>query len=223
MPPDRWADLGLNLLAEALGIIATVFLVDRIIKKREDARWKPSKHFVYSKLVEITSNLFTTILPISIQRQTDYFIYEFGEIRSFPALDMDKVDLSDEKLKSQLYTDLGSSSIGNWIKIRNDMTEIQERMDEVIGDSAFFLEPEILSLLLTLRNEIDNFVVRTPKFSGAAANGHLSEDVFFPIAYSISQLLTAAKNVERWLVNQSTRKLTYEDFRRELLEKSTKL
>jgi hypothetical protein len=41
MTPDKWVDLLLNLLTEALGILVTVFFVDRLIKRREEARWPP--------------------------------------------------------------------------------------------------------------------------------------------------------------------------------------
>src|SRR5205809_6628878 len=96
MTPDRWVDLGLNLVSEIFGILVTVLLIDRIIKRREESRWKPAKHIVHYKLVEIISQLFTTVIPHYVHNvhiESNYVIYQFGEVFSVPIINMSSIDI----------------------------------------------------------------------------------------------------------------------------------
>ena len=62
---DHWVELALNLLAEAIGIIATVFVINRIIKHRELQKSKRSIRYVKGKVAGTLSKLIFQMRPSS--------------------------------------------------------------------------------------------------------------------------------------------------------------
>lgn len=72
------SDLLLNLAAEGIGVVVTVFGIDRLIQYREEKRWGPAKNLIYADLLEILDDLLMTVVPY------EYFDiatrhYYFGE------------------------------------------------------------------------------------------------------------------------------------------------
>jgi hypothetical protein len=83
-------DFFLNILAEAIGIVITVFWLDKLIKKRErereELRWLPAKQLVYYHL---TYSITTLLEFLSGDRIHDTsFIYFFGEFRVRSSVDI---------------------------------------------------------------------------------------------------------------------------------------
>ena len=87
-------------------------------------------------------------------------------------------------------------------------------MNGIINDSGFFLEPEALSLLFKLQREVDT-VLYVFSSNYAEKSYSTEEGLFSQRVHSVSRLLISAQNLVRWLIEQSTRKLTREDFDRE--------
>lgn len=63
--------LGLNLLAEAIGILVTVFLVDALIKGREQARWNRAHRIVSFRLSALSHSLIYNILRAVARTQRE--------------------------------------------------------------------------------------------------------------------------------------------------------
>ncbi|MCL4271376.1 MAG: hypothetical protein KJZ72_17595 [Anaerolineales bacterium] len=76
-------DLILNLISEGIGILATVFLVERVITWQETKKRRPAKNYAYAKVIRAVSNLIYDILPSEYMKVCDQ-IYYFGDISGSP-------------------------------------------------------------------------------------------------------------------------------------------
>jgi hypothetical protein len=63
---NQWISLGdffLNLGAELFGIIATVFVIERVLAWRETKRWQHARNWVYGDVLETVDKLLMALLP----------------------------------------------------------------------------------------------------------------------------------------------------------------
>ncbi len=216
MTADRWADLGLNLLAEAIGILITVIWVDSIIKKRERERWKPAKNVVYYRLTELVWQVFVYFSPLSLYKGSESVVISFGKIDTGTVKDISSLDLGMSVLGPLLKEEWANQELGPWlVEQRMYMTEIKKTIDGIVNDATVFLEPEVLSLVLLLREEVDNFFLFLSNLlfvTDETEETHLLNWASFHTVITLAwHLLTAAQNLEKWLIKQSTRKRTLEE------------
>ena len=71
-----YTDLLLNLVSEVVGIFFTVFIVDRIIARREENRWKQAKYMTY---VQLINKVDTTLQIMNFSSETQTICY-FGDL-----------------------------------------------------------------------------------------------------------------------------------------------
>src|SRR5688572_27042301 len=62
--------LNLNIASEFVGIAVTVFWVDRLLRRREESRWEPAKHLLYSELMDLTGDLYAFALPRELRKRS---------------------------------------------------------------------------------------------------------------------------------------------------------
>jgi hypothetical protein len=219
---DRWVDLGLNLLTEAVGIFVTVFLIDRIIKKREEARWKPSKNIVYYRLTELVWYLFVNFSPPSLHKDLEPVEISFGGIDTGTVKDISSLDLDMFVLEPFLQREWADQLLGPWLaEHRTYMTEAKNTLDGIINDSTVFLEPEVLSLIFLLKQEVDNFLLFLTNILNVLEETdetYLRNWASYHVLVTLTRrLLAAAQMLEKWLIQQCTRKRTLNEIYDEVL------
>jgi hypothetical protein len=155
MTPDRWFDLGLNLFSEVLGIFVTVFFVDRILKSREERRWKASKIFVYSKLLHITTGILENFIPASKSKMPERVVYLYGKLRTGPVLDITYENVWEQKTEAAIAEHMQKRDNEGLSSIIEHLLNAQKQLSEVVNDYGFFLDPELLSFVLTIENSIN--------------------------------------------------------------------
>jgi len=156
---ERLIDMLLNLFAEALGILATVFLVDKLLKRREQTRWQYVKQITLVRLFDITTKIILSVIPRSWIdfSKTNIDSYKFGtQYRPI---------LMDEKQLLQLCDVLGKSTEAQIVEINEHKNEIlnvlrgcETTLSNVIGQAGFLVEPDIMELTLTLQNSIQDIL-----------------------------------------------------------------
>lgn len=208
MTPDRWVDFFLNVVTEALGILITVFFVDRLIKRREEARWKPTKHYVYSKLLRFTSTMLREFYPLQLVRNVDMYTYVFHEYNSGEVNDITHFDLGTETLKYEMGEFISLDNGERLLRLRGDLLVTRRELSSLVNDSGFYLEPELLSLILVLDDGINSVLKALSKLE----NPHLTTSrPRFSIGITVDaifKLFAATQNMQKWLIAQSTRRLT---------------
>jgi hypothetical protein len=143
-----------NLLAETLGIVVTVFLVDRLLKRREERLWLPSKHMVYRNLFEIFDYFLLKELGITPAADPVWFYFgsvkilgsgKFGDYNESRIRSIIKA-IPPEKREAQVYT--GAMPY----------LEARREVERILHTSARVLGPDLTTLLVAFNNSISIFV-----------------------------------------------------------------
>ena len=191
-------DLLLNLIAEVIGIIATVFIVDRLIQRREEKRWLPSKHHAYAKLLETIGNLLNDTLPQEVKKPSSE-MYMYGNVGAFP-----KIELGlDEPMSPTLLP-----SIEQGIELHKQFdTEIVSRarqeIEDILDQRAFLLDPELLTLVLELDRRLTSLV---------QINVDWEEEILRrAFAIFLYELVLAAVDVGVWLESIVDQRVTLDE------------
>ncbi|MDP2776179.1 MAG: hypothetical protein Q8O48_00925, partial [Anaerolineales bacterium] len=144
-------DLLLNIVSEIIGIAITVFLVDKLIQKREDTRWLPSKFFLYSRLISHFDAVMWATVPFIMSGSK--YIYEFGDAVA-TTLDV-QVDFSNKETSKELFSKLkeylSEVSLDNKVEILKLLSQEKEEIDKILASSMTLIEPELSSKLMRLQ------------------------------------------------------------------------
>lgn len=218
MTPDRWVDLLLNVITEALGILITVFLVDRIIKKREEARWKPSRYTVYAELLKLTSRMLHVLTPFTPFRLSDYLMYQFDTFYTRAHTDINRADLFSEHLINEISLHQMEVNIAELLKKRDDLLLYQEELSTLINKSGFFLEPELLSLILNLDVSVDRITNSISRHINNNPYSYLVSADADENLRNILELLQSVQNIQKHLAGICTRRITVDEYLSNLSE-----
>jgi hypothetical protein len=144
-------DLSLNLISEIIGIAITVFFVDKLIQKREDAKWLPSKQFLYSRLIPHFDEVMWSTVPFLMSG--DKYIYEFGDaVAATLVVDINFSDIETSKeiwLKVNKY--LSEISLDQTAGLLKKLSLEKEEIDKLLATSIILIEPSLLSTLMNLQ------------------------------------------------------------------------
>lgn len=79
-----YINLLLNIIAEIFGIVITVFLIDRLIKRmekeKEEKRWLPAKQIVHYRLAQSLEAVLKLLDGESWLLFLTRFVYSFGDL-----------------------------------------------------------------------------------------------------------------------------------------------
>jgi len=188
-------DFLLNLLSESIGILVTVFFVDRLLKRREDERLAPAKHLLEARLFKLAEQIIYAVIGIGEGHEAwgRLRMYHFGESSVMSYCNVERIDSRyifqvievnrDRSESSGLRFDYGS------------LTEARGKLNSILDTSAFLIEPEAIELLLRLDEELMR--VFNPKDEQDKAYGNLSALYdCAKAAISLRSSLTAKAKVE---------------------------
>jgi hypothetical protein len=210
-------DLILNLASEIIGIALTVFLVDRLIQKREEARWKPSKYLFYSDLLHLLSKFIDTCLYRNLK--TSSYVYLFDTVSAY-STDFDLKGSFFEMLKSGfwngLVTDTNKLSGKRRFEKLNRIIEVGNEINELVARYMPLIEPELLTKLMELHNSLDRIreISKRPK----PERSHISSDadkkrasnLFFAKQYY--EIAFAAQQPKAWIEAQASKRLRSDEY-----------
>lgn len=179
-------DLLLNIASELIGIVVTVFFVDRLLKAREQNRILPSRQIVYAWLLEEVANLLgPVIISNLVRRQSSgiasrHIAYEFGAARAY-CLD----------ISSGVDKPIFAITDTKAVNIQNTVSSLRN-IFEILNAKSFLMESELIRLLLQLKDISERFIVdNNPMFAMGMVH-----DAF---------------DVCEWLIQRSTKKITSDE------------
>ena len=147
-------DFLLNLLSEAIGIIITVFIVDRLLKRREERLWLPSKHLVYRYLFETFDWFLLRELKITPAEHPVWFY--FGSVKILGSGNVSNYN------GSQIRSMIKSNPLQNRDARRDagltPYLEIRREVEGILHTSARVLGPDLTALLVSFNNSVSSFV-----------------------------------------------------------------
>ncbi len=185
-------NLTLNIITEVLGIIITVFFVDRIIKRNDNRRWKPVKSVLFAEV-------FRSIQDILYQMPIDFVTtsrggYLFGNssvssrveiIEPFPLLD----PLTQALEQSIQHT--------NKLNVKG-LLFAYRHINSVVGNRDFMLPPELLELILKLNNAFR--ILERLHNDEIEASDYDKKKL---IAAFVSRIMNTSYEINKWLVKQA--------------------
>jgi len=202
-----WNDLWLNLLAEGLGIIATVFVIDRLLKIREEKRWLPSKNLLYADLTKLIDRLFRETIPFELQERSRT-VWCFGSAQVILGIDfkekliavnygIDRLLIEDRKFDAEI------------------LSRYQTQIHEKLNTSAHLMEPELLEKLMKLDGLLTSQSITTSDWEN-----EIDKELF--IMSFVGALATAGK-IWWWLEEKADQRKTLEQLGQDFKEQITKL
>ena len=199
-----WNDLWLNLLAEGIGIVVTVFVIDRLLKYREEKRWHPAKNLLYSKLFAIANDFLIHFIPVEYCK-IEVVVYYFGESEVMVGIEIDN-NLLPELVENNFgladsIPETGFIDIETIEALKNDIKDI-------LSNSIELIEPELLSQLLDLENSLA-FLLKLDEMSKSNANDGITEDV-------LKKPIVTVSLIKHWLLSKVSRKINQEEYFQEM-------
>ena len=156
-----WSDFGLNIGVEfiglAVGVPITIYVIDLLIKRREEKRWKDSKSLIKKDILNVTTATLMSIrcalgiswrdaLQISSRskvsdKEIEKSVTQFGQklIRNF-----------EDSLKETLLQMAPST----WNTLFINFEGLDNSINNIFSAYAGFLEPELAKHLILVRNKL---------------------------------------------------------------------
>jgi hypothetical protein len=198
-----------GLIHDAIGILVTVFIVDRLIARHERKRGLPARQVLWAEITDLMEHLMTYVLPSAYSNQIDPKHLEFGaagvwvltEIRSGTINEITsqvKQKLAKEQDVYKEITEENEVLIS--VPSADKLRAAQDRIDAVMVRYSTLLDPEPTNYLLKIRRELDNALLLRRTNSEWIAFGAPLND----IAIYLSELYS-------WLRLQADKEVTLTD------------
>jgi hypothetical protein len=212
MPKDWPFDLFLNVTAELIGIVATVFLIDRLLERRERRRWLPAKNLVYSELLTVTAQVLACATP---NRERTNLVYSFGAVTTTVDMPKDLQSLTEASDVDDIAIELSIRTSDERAHLADRLTGLGSDVSGCLRSSEFLIEPELLSMLLRLRSDLNE--MQTMK--DLIDTERLEVGRFEPFSIHLNRVAGSAGAVARWLDGRATRKMPFKEAEKELLNR----
>ncbi|PKO16811.1 MAG: hypothetical protein CVU39_06230 [Chloroflexi bacterium HGW-Chloroflexi-10] len=188
-------DLWLNLLSEGVGIVVTVFVIDRLLKNREKNRWLPAKNFLYSKLFTLTNDFLVHFIPVQYWK-IESVVYVFGECEVMVGFEID-YDLFPEMVANNFGLEESVPQTG-FTDIET-LETLSNEIKDVLSNYIELIEPELLSKLLDLEDTLV-FLLKLNEMSKSDANLNITTNVLL-------KPINTASSIRFWLLSKVNRKI----------------
>lgn len=193
--PPTLQDIGLNLLAEALGIVVTIALIERIIKSSEEAQWIPHRNLVYARLTKYLSEFILYSTPPDLPiRNIEILekVYIYGEVHAQPTI--------DSRPSAEEYQ----------TRIPEIVATYSQKINSVLDLSGFLLEPNLLMKLHEFKEYLDDI-----QFSRGTMDNNLRLKIMMAGLHAAS--------IRRIVMKNATREVTQEELIREHITELDKI
>ncbi len=146
-------NLSLNLVAEIVGIVVTVLLIEWVIKR--DDKQREDRIKLYVKLLKLLDDLIRSALPRELyQEQRAYFR---GSIESYNLVQVPNGSLDSSSSEEAIRPTVREKNFNHILK------EMREQLLAMLGIPGSLLEPRTVRDLIVLRREITNGIDATER------------------------------------------------------------
>lgn len=204
-------DLSLNLIAEFVGIVATVFWVDRRIKKREVeqelARWKPATNLTYSRLYNLFNKFLSKILGYEFA-SIHNFIY-FGDVSCTATIDLSNPTVNSlyfhieetykKKLERRALYKKYSTDTDDCVIDTSLYENLRNEIVNILNISSESIDPELRSNLLGIDDKLMEFI--------ASCKGEIDEMTHLHVGFLLEDMVKIMTKLKK----NSTKELTSDE------------
>ncbi len=191
-------DLGLNLLAELIGIVVTILFIDRLLKKRERKKWLSVINIIRTNLLREATRILAILTPsrtIEKKRKTGW-----GDEYSLPEINFENLDrlLANKSLYKFIEEELKSNRYN--MNILDELKHIEQRLANITIQSISVLEPEVMQMILDLRRAIEEMY---PFYIQPDLDEN-EQSREFKIHYMVNSLVAVIQNantLRKWMEN----------------------
>jgi hypothetical protein len=158
------AELAIYITEDLFGIVLAVFVLERVLARREERRWLGAKRWLHMILLESIDDLLRQLLPAAVpeeETEGETTVYEvtgervhFGEVAVYGLLRL-LVSPDDKDLQSYVFwyaRELEPLKYASQAKAA--LSEAREQIRDTFGSSARLMEADITTMLMNFEQAI---------------------------------------------------------------------
>lgn len=215
-----WHELGMNLIAEFIGLGIAVFCAEQLIQKHKEQQYDPHRNYVYARMARTITETFLRILPPIEKSQLNRA--EFGKYQA-GYYDLPGISTTFETQFKEMF----KNSCKDDVQLRKAMhysnAKLKKLVTELDNDTHQFftiLDPPLLEALLQINEDYFELEVMS------LDTGQALEMAALLYAEIYTAIVKHIYELQKLILHRATRCITVAEFQREvsvLLEKYKKL
>jgi hypothetical protein len=161
---DHLPELAIYITEDLFGIVLAVFVLERVLARREERRWLGAKRWLHMILLEAIDDLLRQLLPATVPEEGadgETTVYEvtgehvhFGEVAAYGLLRL-LVSPDDKDLQSHVFwyaRELEPLRYASLAKAA--LSDAREQIRDTFGSSARLMEADITTMLMNFEQAI---------------------------------------------------------------------
>lgn len=197
-------NLCLNLCTEIIGILITVFVIDKLIKRREESRWQKVKGAMYANILNTLTDTIRQ-LPDELRQPEKPMVYYYGNSTVIINYEI------KEKLTKDVQAILEKESKRNGGFNFNAFFIAKQRISEIANSSVSLLDPTLTELLLIFEQQVS---ILKEKASEQQSINNKQET----ISQISSLIVRSTLNLNSWLIKQADKRITLDEHLKNILK-----
>ena len=156
----------INLATEVLGIILTVYFVDRIIRNYESEKWR-GVELKIKKYIQVLVNAiissFRLAFGFSLEDTCNREVYIRvlnNPNENIHLMDSELVRISKEILEPSVFVHVANMNKKSWDLLNANLKNASNSVERIISLFGAKLTPEQIEILLDVQEIIDNFIMQ---------------------------------------------------------------
>jgi hypothetical protein len=161
---DHLPELAIYITEDLFGIVLAVFVLERVLARREERRWLGAKKWLHMILLEAIDDLLRQLLPASVpeeETEGETTVYEvtgervhFGEVVVYGLLRL-LVSPDDKDLQSYVFWYARELEPMRYaIRTKAALSDAREQIRDTFGSSARLMEADITTMLMNFEQAI---------------------------------------------------------------------
>ena len=163
---DHLPELAIYISEDLFGIVLAVFVLERVLDRREERRWHGAKRWLHMILLEAIDDLLRQLLPAVVPKEgedTDgeTTVYEvtgarlhFGEVVSYGQLRL-LISLGDKDLQSYVFWYAKELEPPRYASLaKAALYNARQHIRDTFGSSARLMEADITAMLMNFERAI---------------------------------------------------------------------
>ncbi len=163
---DHLPELAIYLTEDLFGIVLAVFVVERVLARREERRWLGAKRWLHMILLEAIDDLLRQLLPATVPKEGEETdgettVYEvagarlhFGEVIAYGRLRL-LVSPGDKDLQSYVFWYAKNLEPPRYASLaKAALSNAREQIRDTFGSSARLMEADITAMLMNFERAI---------------------------------------------------------------------
>lgn len=147
----RWRDLFFDLGVAAIGVLFTVFLIERIIEHDREARWAGVDRFALGDLNNAAAGVLTRIVALNPTLEPPGMVYELGGEADLATLNEEYVRFVESRVTEHLNTSLPRLNFEGLSPYATALAQIVQDFEQVLRIYGDRLRPELVAKIHQIR------------------------------------------------------------------------